>query len=216
MNDVTIIYYTANTEDEVFENNIRKNILKNSNGLPIISVSRKPIDFGKNICVGEKPVCYSNSFRQLQIGLDAAETEFCICAEADCLYPPEYFSFVPDELDRVYRYMNVYVYFDGKNAFWRKPWSEGSQMCGREYWISRIENLIGAYHEWEPIEDNNYLKHVFSTRMEQLYSWTGKVPVITFKTRNGVNYKTGFIGGSSKELPMWGNARELYEGLCQT
>ena len=62
MNDVTIIFYTSNDEDESFEKKIRDNILKQSNGIKIISVSRKPIDFGHNICIGEQPVCYTNCY----------------------------------------------------------------------------------------------------------------------------------------------------------
>jgi hypothetical protein len=48
----TIIFYTGNTEKESFEKKVRDNILKVSNGIPIISVSQKPIYFGTNICVG--------------------------------------------------------------------------------------------------------------------------------------------------------------------
>jgi hypothetical protein len=45
---VTILYYTSNREDESFEKKIQENILKQTD-LPIISVSQKPINFGKNI-----------------------------------------------------------------------------------------------------------------------------------------------------------------------
>jgi len=57
----TIIYYTANREDERFEQVIRENILRVSEGLPIISVSQKPIDFGQNICVGNVGVSNQNA-----------------------------------------------------------------------------------------------------------------------------------------------------------
>ena len=99
MNDVTILYYTANVEDELFERKIRKNILKNKGDLPIISVSQKPIDFGDNICVGEHEPCYLNLFRQIQIGLEKVRTTFIITTEADFLYPPDYFTFVPPETE---------------------------------------------------------------------------------------------------------------------
>ena len=51
--DLTMIYYTANTEDPALENNVRNFLVKQANGIPIVSVSQKPIDFGTNICVGE-------------------------------------------------------------------------------------------------------------------------------------------------------------------
>ena len=48
---VAIIYYTSSREDPKFEKMVQDNILSVTD-LPIISVSQKPIDFGKNICVG--------------------------------------------------------------------------------------------------------------------------------------------------------------------
>ena len=87
MNDATIIYYTSNREDPAFEQRVRENILKNSGGLPIISVSHQPIDFGKNICVGDVGTSGFNMFRQVQIACEAATTQFVISAEAARVFP---------------------------------------------------------------------------------------------------------------------------------
>src|ERR1700687_5200912 len=95
MNDVTIIYYSSNHEKPEFEQRIKDNILRVSSGLPIISVTQKPIDFGKNIVVGDVGTSGLNMFRQVQIACRAAKTKFVISAEADCLYPPDYFIFIP-------------------------------------------------------------------------------------------------------------------------
>ena len=205
MTDTTVVYYTANTENPEFEQKIINNI-KTQTDLPVISVSRKPIDFGKNICIGEKPVCYANSWRQLLIGLKEAKTKYCIAAEADVLYPPEYFTFTPELEHKVYRYTNMFVCFVGKNGLWRKPWSEGAQMCGREYWIDKLENVLDK--GWEPMSNTKkVVKSIFNTRDK--YSWTGN-PVITFKTREGINYKTGFCSGRVREIPYWGTTKEIY------
>ena len=64
----TIIYYTSNKEDEAFEGKTRKKLLEVCGDIPIISVSQKPIDFGKNICVGDVGACDANLYRQIQIG----------------------------------------------------------------------------------------------------------------------------------------------------
>ena len=63
--DKTIIYYTSNQEGSLFEEKIRENILKHKGNLPIISVSQKPMGFGKNICVGDVGHSYLNEFRQI-------------------------------------------------------------------------------------------------------------------------------------------------------
>lgn len=197
-------------EKPEFEQKIIDNLLKQSDGIPIISVTRKPLNLGKNICIGEQPVCYSNSWKQLLIGLKESSTKFCLAAESDVLYPPEYFQFIPSIENQVYRYTNVWVCFEGKAGFWRKPWSEGAQMCGREYWIERLENVLDSGWEEMSTPPNTVVKQIFTTRDQ--YSWTGN-PVITFKTRQGVNYKTGFYHGRVTELPYWGTIKEVYRRM---
>lgn len=204
MESKTVIYYTSNAEKPEFEAKIIECLKKNSGGLPIISVSRFPIDLGVNVCVGEKPICYSNSLRQILIGLKMAKTEFCIAAESDVLYPPEYFTFTPSEKDKVYRYDNLFVQFDGRNSFWRKKSVEGAQMCGREYWIKCLEDMI-ENDSWEQQNYNPAL--VFPEHSVRYYS--GPNPVLYFKTRQGIGFKTGFIPGSVKEIPYWGTLENV-------
>lgn len=203
MAGTSIIYYSASTEKPEFEQKIIDNLKKQN--LPIISVTRKPTDLGKNICIGEQPICYSNSFKQLFIGLKEAKTEFCIAAESDCLYPPEYFTFTPPLKDQVYRYTNVWVHFDGRDCFWRKLFVEGAQMCGREHWIKSIEKVLENPDSWEP----EPFKFIFDSKHK--YSWTGENPVLYFKTRQGIGFKTGFMPGAVRELPYWGTIQEVKE-----
>jgi len=205
-NDKTIIYYTANTEDPVFEQRIRDDLKKKAGDIPIISVSRKPIDLGTNICVGEQPVSYTSEWKQLLIGLKAAKAKFCIAAEADCLYPSEYFAFTPVEEEMMYNYNNIYISWKYKNGLYKKTgYCEGAQICGREYWIKRLEPLLPE--KWEPYtrdEENQLVRKIFTERKE----FTGN-PVISFKTRDGVSYRTTFINNKIKELPYWGTIEEV-------
>lgn len=204
----TLIYYTANQEDPKFEQKIIDNLKKQAGDIPIISVSRKPIDLGKNICVGEKPICYSNSFKQLLIGLEEAKTDFCISAESDCLYPPEYFMFTPPLKDQVYRYSNVYVYFDRHVGLWMKKFTEAGQMCGRKHWIKSIKKVLKGHKGWEPIP-NKELPQIFDT--ENQFSWHGRNPILYFKTRKGIGFKTGFLPGSTLNIPYWGTYFQIKE-----
>lgn len=204
MNNLTIVYYSANTENEKFEQNVIDNLKKQAGDIPIISVTRKPIDLGKNICIGEQPVCYSNSFKQLLVGLKEAKTEFCIAAESDCFYPPEYFTFTPPVNNQVYRYINLWVYFDQRDKFWKKNWVEGAQMCGREHWIKSIENILENPNSWEP----ETFKFIFKEKDE--FSWSGENPVLYCKTRKGIGFKTGYRKEIvTKELPYWGTIEQV-------
>jgi hypothetical protein len=198
----TVVYYSACNEDPAFEEKIIANIRTQAKDLPIISVTRKPMDFGKNICIGETPICYANSFKQLLRGLQEATTDFCIACEADVLYPPEYFTFTPPLKDKPYRYTNVWVHFAGRQGFWKKPFSEGAQICGREHWIKSIEAVVKP--GWEL--DQSPTPIIFPEKDK--YSWTGR-PVITFKTRNAPNFKTGYEHHNHiTKLPYWGTAEE--------
>jgi len=201
--EATIIYYTANAEDEKLENHVRETILRNNKGkYPIISVSRKPIDFGKNICVGEIPICDVSAFKQLLAGLLAAETKFCIAAESDVLYPPEYFNFIPPTDRDAYRYNNLWMFTSyiskgNQNKFWKKEFSEGAQMVGREYWIERIQ--VGI--------ERGDGRHIFPTRDQ--FNWNSINPVITIKTGMGLRPRSGHTPESSYVIPFWGSTDYL-------
>src|SRR3990167_10879062 len=202
----TILYYTANTEDEAFEQRIRDDLVKKAGEISIISVSRKPINLGKNICVGEVPVSYTSEWKQLFIGLKAAKTRFVIAAEADCLYPPEYFNFTPPEDEMMYNYNNIYIVWKYKNGFYKKTgYCEGAQICGREYWIKCLEPLLpDDWASYTREEENALVRKIFPERKE----FTGN-PVISFKTRDGVSWRITFINKKLKELPYWGAVREI-------
>jgi len=210
----TILYYSANAEDEVFTENIRKNILKHSNDLPIVSVTQKPIDFGKNICVGEHDNCYHNGARQVQIGLLEIDTPYVIVTNADTLYPPEYFQFQTTERGHVYRYNNVWVHymqFNGKPKFWFKGISHCAQMLDREAWFRRIYKSIGKLPRWR-IDKTATIPSIHFRGYKHM---TIGNPVITFKTGHGVKGNTATKRGHLPKysLPYWGEANELREKM---
>lgn len=208
--DKTIVYYTANTENPVFEQRIRDDLVKKAGNIPIISVSHEPIDLGENICVGKQPFSYTSEWKQLLIGLKAAKTKFCIAAESDCLYPPDYFEFTPPE-KMMYNYNNIWMVWKHKGGFYKKHgYCEGAQICDREYWIERLEPLLPE--KWEPyprIMENILVGNIFPKRGE----WTGN-PVVSFKTRDGVSCRTTFDNKSkTREIPYWGsedNIRKIF------
>jgi hypothetical protein len=211
MPDKTLIYYTANTESPTFEQRIRDDLARKAEqrGIPIISVSRKPIDLGTNICVGEQPVCYMNEWRQLLIGLKAAKTKFCQTAEADCLYPESYFDFVPPVDDLIYYYDNIIIVWKHhRGAYQKTGHCEGAEICGREYWIERLEAALKPYGDgWEPADrptESRLVRQFFPA--EGLF---GGDPVISFKTRDGVSSRTTFINKKLHEIPYWGSVEKL-------
>lgn len=91
-----ILYYSHNTIDGTGVNKAcRTNLLDSE--IPIISVTQKPIDLGKNIVVDLQPMAI-NIFRQIIEGLRNTDAEFIYLAEHDCLYPPSHFSLTSTQI----------------------------------------------------------------------------------------------------------------------
>lgn len=212
MIDSTAIYISANVEDEAFEHKMRLYLQCSCNGLPIISVTRKSINLGLNICVGKKPVSYRNAFRQLLIGLRTATTKYCHAAISDFLYPPEYFMFQPFTDDGYFKYTNVWILHGwvGKNTgtgYWQKHNPDGAMACNRLCWIAHLEKCFKD-DDWNDPTDP---PEPFAT--EALYSWSTPNPVISIKTDKQLNKYTSIEKYTVESLPYWGEAIALRKEL---
>lgn len=218
--DTTVLYYSADTEDPVFESKIREKLLANIGNLPLVSVTQKPAPgFGKNICVGKQLNCYANEFRQIQIGLKEVSTPYVLVAEADCLYPPEYFQFKPPVRGRAYRYDNVWVqyYLDPakKGKFCFKRYSDCAQAIDRDLWLEKITNGLSDLPEWSVTGEA--VPNVFQIKRDSNDVWSSKNPVVTFKTGDGVSRHTLLVKTVRpvSSLPYWGSAESLKKEMFE-
>lgn len=209
-NNATIIYYSSNREDPGFEGRVIENLLKVSGGLPVISVSHKPIDLGKNICVGDVGTSGFNMFRQVQIACQAADTDFVISAEADCLYPPDYFEFRPERLDACYRDSNLYVMPDARDYyFYKQEGATHAQIVGRKFYLETLEKLFKGAPTWN-IEEKNFPKERFKKNdvFDEVLYWKSKNPVFQIKTHKGMRYYTHSDRTPILEIPYWGPGKK--------
>lgn len=209
--NATILYYTSNREHPDFESRIIENLLRTCGDLPIISISQKPMKLGKNICVGDVGTSGFNMFRQVEIGLKEAQTDFVISAEADCVYPPDYFEFRPNELDKCFRNSNLFVMPDHKNYFFKK--SEGAthaQIVGRIFYLKTLENLFDKAPKWSPNE-KNFPKERFRKEdvFDKIYYWETQNPVFQIKTHRSMRYYTHSERIPIPSLPHWGNGAKI-------
>jgi len=209
----TILYYTSNREKPQFEKRVKENLLKVSGGLPIISISHKPMNFGKNICVGDVGVSGFNMFRQVQMGLREAKTKFVISAESDCLYPPDYFKFTPPEDNLPYRNSNLYVVPDAREYFfYKKEGATHSQVVGRDFYLTRLDKLFKDAPDWSTEEFNfprerHKMVDVFFE--DEIRYFRTENPVVQIKTHRGMRYFTHSDRTPIYDLPYWGNARKF-------
>jgi len=217
---ITTIYYTANREPASFEAKIRANLLR-VNPWPLISVSQKPLpEFGHNICVGDVGMHDANALRQIQIGAEAATTPFVAYAEADALYPREYFEFVPPVVDACYRYDNIWILSmwrprDGQHmVFHRKRYSECAQIIGRDFLLQHLDATLKGRPLWSHPEDIRP-GLVFRLKPPEWTLFTGGTSIVNVKTGRGLRMKTRtLLGEDSATLGHWGEADRLQRWLA--
>jgi len=210
MLDTTLIYYSSNREKPEFEERIRNEIIKNSGGLPIISVTQKPIDFGENILVGDVGASGFNMFRQVQIACRKATTRFVTSIEADCVYPPDYFTWEPPKDNVCYRDKNLYVMGQHRKYFYYKPWgATHAQIVNREFYLNRLDFLFQGEPEWS-IEQKNFPKEKTRHHQEDIFRskdfefYETENPVVQIKTSQSMRNYTASVREPVYVLPFWG------------
>lgn len=201
----TILYYTGNKKDASFERKIRETLWNNSydSGMNIISVSQKPLGFGKNICVGDVGASYLNAYRQMYIGAQAVNTEYIVFAEDDFLYPREYFQFNPPGGD-FYRYDNTWMVL-WKGSYYRTRPIGGAQVARRDFIVDKLREYLDGEPEWA---DGRYwpAKEDFMGASFELFSGP---PVVAFKPTNNLSRSGYSTKEAVKDLPPWGDVNKL-------
>lgn len=207
----TIIYVSSNRENPDFEKKTRENLLKNCGDIPIIAVTQKPVDLGKNcinVAVGDIGVSGFNFCRQVLMACKLAKTEFVISAESDCIYPPDYFTFTPPRNDIPYRNNNIFVVKYRGNFANKKNSSTFSQIIGRKFYINRLENLFLNLPQWNT-EMKNFPKEIGKVLFEEFAYWETENPCVSFKTGNGMRKHSATGSTEIYDLPYWGNVSQL-------
>ncbi len=204
----TIIFYTSNREKPEFEKKIVEDLVKKAGDIPIISVSQKPMDLGTNICVGDVGTSGFNVCRQIQMACRASKTPFVITAEADCIYPPDYFTFVPPRLDVPYRNTNIYVQKYKGDFVCKKDSSLFAQIVGREFFLERLDELFGDLPQWDS-NMKNFPKEVGKRLFDRFEYFETEYGCISFKTGQGLRKHSTTNEIKLDELPYWGKISDV-------
>jgi hypothetical protein len=234
----TIVYLTDNTLDEGLAEFCRRKLAEVAGRMPIVSVSQKPIDFGRNVCVGDIGRCWLSLYRQLLAGCEAVDTEWIVVAEHDCLYTAEHLNYVPHH-DGVFHYNDNrwlvqwggnHPELNGMYSWW--PGSLAlSQLISRRYlllecMVERVKILEGGtsakvFGKAEPGVVPRVTRYATSGRSMWLRDFLtehlDKYEHKTFRTELpnlDIRHATNFTGpkrGKRRryELPYWGRFEEL-------
>ena len=221
MNDLTLLYYSANILPDIPAKNVRQHLQDITGGVyPLISVTQKPVNFGENICVGLIGRTYYNCYKQILTGAWKVKTKYIACTEDDTLYSMEHFSYRPPEGFFGY---NGNMWYSEYEMIWRKY--EGQHgMCGCivetkkliEYLEPRFikfpeppDSEKGQRHFQEPGRDDNFFG-IPNAQFEIFYTNT---PLITFNYFAGLGGKTrtkAHIPIIKTNIEPWGDCDALH------
>ena len=225
---VGLIYYTDNRLDPAIMAACQRQIEHCRNGHELVSVSLKPIAFGRNVVVdAERSIL--TMYRQILAGLEASTADIVFLAEHDVLYHKTHFDFIPPRKD--------VVYYDGN--FWQVDcesghalthvWRSTSGLCAyRELLLQHYRRRVqlveergysvgmghepGTHHRPERVDD---LGHEM---------WHSKWPSIDIRHGHNLTpakwrkedfrsqrYTEGWL--EADEVPGWGTYEEAINGI---
>jgi glycosyltransferase involved in cell wall biosynthesis len=163
-----ILYYTDNQVNMRMAHVCRK--LIKASGLPIVSATLKPTDFGTNVHI-DRERGYETMFTQILEGLKATKEDIIFFCEHDTMYHPSHFEFTPPEKDKFYYAGN----------YWYLRLTDGFSIS---YNVSPLSGLV-AYRE--PL-----IKH-FEERLEYIkeHGFSYKIGFEPF-THGRIKWKTWY------------------------
>ena len=121
-----IIFYTDNRLNLKIAHRVQRQLKRI--GLPIVSVSLKPMTFGKNTCLSLKRG-HLTMFKQILTALEASTEDIVYFCEHDVMYHTAHFDFVPENAETFYYNTNVWKIRDDGLALWVNNCRQVSGSC---------------------------------------------------------------------------------------
>ena len=220
MIDLTVVYYTCNAIPNKFAHNMQEQLLKATEGIPIISVSHIPMQFGNNIKV-DLERNHFNIYRQALIGAKEAHTKYIALCEDDVLYSPEHFKRRPKDDNHFTYNLGAWSIFTwGEPMFTHKGIPRknlNSFICNRELFIEAMEERFDKYPNgtdkdvWA--EPGRYENHLGVTIRESEEFFTNP-PNIVFSHQTELSFEG--LGTRKRvgefrayKIPYWGEADKI-------
>lgn len=164
-----VIYYTDNRLDEPLFSLVQHQIQQSINGHELISVSLKPLDFGRNITL-DRERGYLTMFEQILAGLEASTADIIFLAEHDVIYHPSHFEFIPPDPAKIWYNTNVWHVRASDGHAVTYTAKRTSQLCAYrevllEHYQQRVERVRregftykmgfepGTHHRKERVDD---------------------------------------------------------------
>lgn len=201
----------------------RKVLLEAIGDLPLISVSRKPLDFGLNL-LDEEPKSLSNIYFQMLRACKEVKTKYIAIAEDDTLYPKEHFDWRPEDNEFYYDQNRFALFTWGTPMYhWRNRKSNCSLIAPTALLIEALEERFAKWPDGTPegitgevgrgmVEKNLGLKR---RKAKEVFS---KVSLIQVNHEYGSEerqktHRKSYGPIRAYDIPHWGKAKELLKNL---
>ncbi|OGY30880.1 MAG: hypothetical protein A3C02_03450 [Candidatus Andersenbacteria bacterium RIFCSPHIGHO2_02_FULL_45_11] len=220
MEDLTVLYLTASEIKESFAVYQRTILLEAIGNYPLISVSRKPLDFGTNI-IDDGKRSLSNIYRQMLRAAKMATTEFVATAEDDCLYHSNHFTFFRPKPDEFAYDQNRFALFTwGEPIYsWRNRKSNCSLIAPRKLLIEALEERFAAWPNGTPDTitgevGRGMVERNLNITVRKSVEMFAEVSIIQFNHDNAsedrqVRHRKKLGQIKAYDLYYWGHAKNL-------
>lgn len=227
MEDLTILYITNNKVPDSWAEYHKGCLIDAIGNTKVITLSRKPMDFGTNLIQTDKEST-SNIYWQMLRGAKVADTDFVAMAEDDTLYPEDHFKFRPPNDSFAYNSHRWCLYTWGEPVYSLKNFirTNVSLIAPRRLMIEALEERFSKYpHDMDNIplgmsgELGTHEDKLGVTR-RRVVDFKSENPIVQFdhdyftgrnETDNTIEHRHTKILGTIKayDIPVWGKASDL-------
>lgn len=145
MNDITIIFLTVNKVPQGWADYQKSVLLEAVGETPIITISKKPLDWGMNLIQEGEP-SVPNIYKQILRGAQIATTPYIAIAEDDTLYHKSHFEFRPPLDTYAFEGHRWGLFTWGRPTFyWSDRISNGAMIAPREMAIEALQERFKKY-----------------------------------------------------------------------
>lgn len=215
MKDLTVIMLTPNLVPKKWAAFHKQKLLEAIGDTPLITVSKKPLDWGHNII--QEGYGMLNIYKQMLRAAKIAKTHWIAMADDDTLYPKSHFEYRPKEKGYFYNLNRWHMFTWGEPIYFHKPWRGNGLMMGtRELVVKALEKRFAngddvsgkAYHELGTRRD--MLEQDF---VKGIGFYTNE-PVLSFYHDNSFDedikrHKKRMHPIRAYDIPVWGRAEEI-------
>lgn len=209
-----IIYYTDNRLDEKIARAVRSQLL--ATGLPIVSASLEPIDFGDVNVHIKMQRGYHAYFTQIVAALEASKNDIIFFCEHDNLYHLSHFDYTPPTPDKFYYDLNWWkVRADGLAVHWDAVQVSGL-VCYRELALNFYRSRLATF------DPDNFDRKFEPTVDTEYETWWAKYPSIDIRHDQNLTYNkwhiqhfrdrstaVNFQESTIDQIPGWENLRQI-------